>query len=139
MKTLTHACVALAALGATLGFATPASAQEPMLGEVRLFGFNYCPRGWARADGQLLPIASNSALFSLYGTFYGGDGRTTFALPDLRGRAPVHAGRPPGRPAVSLGQQNNGAGTAAGDNATTTATLGMQYCVALQGVYPSRG
>ncbi|MBE1292797.1 MAG: phage tail protein [Rhodobacteraceae bacterium] len=78
---------------------TPHSAQaqsEPFLGQVSLFGFNFCPRGWAAAEGQLLPISSNSALFSLFGTIYGGDGRTTFALPDLRGRVPLHHGAGPG-------------------------------------------
>lgn len=64
--------------------------SEPFLAEVRIVAFNFAPRGWALCDGQLLPISSNSALFSLLGTTYGGDGRTTFALPDLRGRAPMH-------------------------------------------------
>ena len=64
--------------------------SEPFLGEVRMFGFNFPPRGWALCDGQILPINQNQALFSLLGTTYGGDGRTTFALPDLRGRVPVH-------------------------------------------------
>ncbi len=66
--------------------------SEPFLGEIKMVGFNFAPRGWALADGQLLPISANSALFSLYGTTYGGDGRTTFALPDLRGRTPIHQG-----------------------------------------------
>lgn len=63
---------------------------DPFLGEVRMFGFNFAPRGWALCDGQLLPINQNQALFSILGTTYGGDGRTTFALPDLRGRTPTH-------------------------------------------------
>ena len=71
-------------------------AQDPLIGEIKMVGFNFCPRGWVEADGQLLSIAENSALFSLYGTIYGGDGRTTFALPDLRGRAPIHVGSGPG-------------------------------------------
>ena len=66
--------------------------SEPFLAEIRIFGFNFPPRGWAACDGQLLPISQNSALFSLLGTTYGGDGRTTFALPDLRSRAPMHVG-----------------------------------------------
>jgi microcystin-dependent protein len=65
---------------------------EPFLGEIRMVGFGFSPRGYAFCDGQLLSIAQNTALFSLLGTTYGGDGRTTFALPDLRGRAPLHAG-----------------------------------------------
>ena len=75
---------------------TTASAQDPMLGEVRIFAGNYAPRGWSKCEGQLLAISQNSALFAILGTTYGGDGRTTFALPDLRGRAAVSAGRHPG-------------------------------------------
>lgn len=70
--------------------------MEPTLAEIRLFGGNFAPRMWAFCDGQLLPISQNQALFSLLGTIYGGDGRTTFALPDLRGRSAVHAGHGPG-------------------------------------------
>lgn len=63
---------------------------EPFLGEIRLFGFTFAPQGWAFCDGQLLPIVQNQALFSLLGTTYGGNGSTTFALPDLRGRVAIH-------------------------------------------------
>ena len=70
-----------------------------------MFGGNFAPRGWALCDGQLLAIQSNSALFSIIGTIYGGDGRTTFALPDLRGRTPIHAGTGPGLPTYRLGQK----------------------------------
>ncbi len=66
--------------------------SEPFIGEIKMVGFNFAPRGWSLCDGQLLPISTNSALFSLLGTTYGGDGRTTFALPDLRGRVPTHQG-----------------------------------------------
>jgi microcystin-dependent protein len=77
--------------------AKPAVAQAtPWLGQLMLVGFNFCPRGWANASGQILPINQNQALFSLFGTIYGGDGRTTFALPDLRGRAPISFGQGPG-------------------------------------------
>ncbi len=72
------------------------NAQDQMLGEVRIFAGNFAPRGWAFCDGQLLPISQYSALFSLLGTMYGGDGRTTFALPDLRGRVAISAGNGPG-------------------------------------------
>ena len=65
---------------------------EPFLAEIRLISFNFPPRGWALCDGQLLPINQNQALFSLLGTTYGGDGRVNFALPDLRGRVPIHTG-----------------------------------------------
>jgi len=70
--------------------------SSPFLGEIRMFGFNFPPVGWALADGQLLPIAQNTALFSLLGVQFGGDGVTTFALPDLRGRMANHQGPGPG-------------------------------------------
>ena len=70
--------------------------SEPFVGEIRMFAGTFAPRGWAYCDGQLLSISQNDALFSLFGTIYGGDGRTTFGLPDLRGRIPVHAGQGPG-------------------------------------------
>lgn len=63
---------------------------EPYIGEIRLFGFNWAPRGWAQCNGQELPISQNQALYSVLGNVYGGDGRTSFDLPDLRGRVPVH-------------------------------------------------
>ena len=66
--------------------------SEPFLSEIRIMSFNFAPRGWAKCDGQLLPINQNQALFSLLGTTYGGDGRVNFALPDLRGRVPFHMG-----------------------------------------------
>jgi|EP00670_Eutreptiella_braarudii_P007004 microcystin-dependent protein len=88
MNALALCIVLLSALGA--------HASEPFLGEIRYVGFTFCPRGWTDANGQLLPISQNSALFSLFGTTYGGDGRTTFGLPDLRGRAPIHTGSGPG-------------------------------------------
>lgn len=72
------------------------ASSEPFIGEIMMTGANFCPRGWANTDGQLLPINQNQALFSLLGTTYGGDGRTTFGLPDLRGRIPLHPGTGPG-------------------------------------------
>lgn len=79
---------------------------EPFIGEIMLFAGNFPPRGYAFCDGQLLSIAQNTALFSLLGTNFGGDGQTTFGLPDLRGRVPVHSGgsQGPGLPFVSLGE-----------------------------------
>ncbi|MCP5417392.1 MAG: phage tail protein [Chromatiaceae bacterium] len=74
--------------------------SEPFLAEVRIFGFNFSPRGWALCDGQILPINQNQSLYSLLGNTYGGDGRTSFALPDLRGRTPLHAGD-----GITLGQR----------------------------------
>jgi len=70
--------------------------SEPFVGEIRMFAGNFAPRGWAFCDGQLLAVSQNDALFSLLGTIYGGDGRTTFGLPDMRGRIPIHAGAGPG-------------------------------------------
>lgn len=67
--------------------------SEPFLSEIRLMAFNYAPRGWAQCNGQQLPINNNQALFSLIGTTYGGNGQTTFALPDFRGRVPIHMGQ----------------------------------------------
>lgn len=78
--------------------------MEPFIAEIIMFGGNFSPRGWAFCQGQLLPISSNSALFSLLGTTYGGDGRTTFGLPDLRGRVPIQQGQGPGLPSYRLGE-----------------------------------
>lgn len=66
--------------------------SEPFLGEIRIVGFNFAPRGWAKCDGAILPINQNQSLYALLGTAYSGDGRTSFGLPDLRGRAPMHVG-----------------------------------------------
>ena len=77
--------------------------SEPFVGEIRMFAGNFAPRGWAFCDGQLLATSQNDALFSLLGTIYGGDGRTTFGLPDLRGRIPIHAGTGPGLSPRRLG------------------------------------
>lgn len=77
--------------------------SEPFVGEIRMFAGNFAPRGWAFCDGQLLAVSQNDALFSLLGTIYGGDGRTTFGLPDMRGRIPIHAGSGPGLSNRALG------------------------------------
>jgi microcystin-dependent protein len=77
---------------------------NPFIGEIRLVAFTFAPQGWASCDGQLLPIAQNTALFSLLGTTYGGNGQTTFALPDFRGRVPIHAGQGPGLAAYTQGE-----------------------------------
>ena len=169
--------------------------MEPFLGQIQAFGFGFAPRGWALCQGQLLAISQNTALFSLLGTTYGGDGRTTFALPDLRSRSIVGVGQGPGLDSVlwgdrggqtqvslnqtnlpshthsfSLGAKEEGdidvpAGAfVAGDGtnafgSTSDVTLaaqnvnptggnvpfnnrnpylGMYYCIAVQGIYPSR-
>lgn len=79
--------------------------MDPFIGEIMLFAGNYAPNGYAFCDGQLLPISTNTALFSILGTMYGGNGITTFGLPDLRGRVPIHAGAGPGLPVYSLGEK----------------------------------
>ena len=79
--------------------------MDPFIGQVIMFGGNFAPRAWAFCHGQLLAISSHSALFSILGTIYGGDGRTTFALPDLRGRTAIQHGNGPGLPSHSLGQR----------------------------------
>ena len=170
--------------------------SEPFLAEVRIFGFNFAPRGWAFCDGQILPINQNQSLYSLLGTTYGGDGRTTFALPDVRGRVPIHVGRSNGggehregqksgeethtlaanempqhthvlRASSDVGNQVNPSGHLLADSApnelyTAPASLvnfragtitnvggsqahenmqpylALNYCIALQGLFPSR-
>lgn len=195
---LTSLFAAAALAGAAImPTAKPAEASgEPLMGEIMLTGITFCPRGWADANGQLLPIAQNTALFSLFGTTYGGDGRTTFALPDLRGRVPIHLGQGPGLSnrvqgsrggsetnTLTVGQlpSHSHALNATSENGTTPDPSGnllandgndriyasgtpntqmassavgnagsgqavnnmqpfvtMRYCVALQGIYPSR-
>ena len=168
--------------------------SEPFLAEVRIVGFNFAPRGWAFCDGQILPINQNQSLYSLLGTTYGGDGRTSFALPDLRGRTPVHVDstHPQGQkggveevsltvaempnhthepratgqtPAVSTQSNNLLAPTASGRGAITPygppnnltplapgaistvggqahtnmqPSLALNFCIALQGLFPPR-
>jgi microcystin-dependent protein len=181
----------------------PASANcgdTPMLGSICIVAFNFCPRGFADASGQILSISQNTALFALLGTQYGGNGQTTFALPDLRGRVPVGVGQGPGLSPIVEGQMSGqenitltqgqmpahthgaqlrgtasngntdspagavpaklprsniyssgGAGDAMGASALTIATaggsqpvnvrnpyLGLRYCIALEGIFPSR-
>ena len=78
--------------------------MDPFVAEIRIFPFNFAPRGWAWCDGQLLPLSQNTALFSLLGTTYGGDGKSNFALPDLQGRAAMHPGQGPGLSLHDLGE-----------------------------------
>ena len=92
------------AVAAAMAAPAGANAQECFIGEMRMFAGNFAPRGWGLAQGQLLPIAQNTALFSILGTTYGGNGQTTFALPDMRGRAPVGWGQGPGLTNRSLGE-----------------------------------
>ena len=94
----------LVVLTATIA-SVPANAQEPFLGEIRYVGFNFAPQGWALCNGQILPINQYTALFSLLGTYFGGDGIQTFALPDMRGRVPVGMGQGAGLTNRNLGEQ----------------------------------
>jgi microcystin-dependent protein len=99
--------LSLTAIALLALFFVPAYVQaqsEPYIGQLMLVGFNFCPRGWASASGQLLSIAQNTALFALLGTTYGGNGQTTFALPDLRGRVPVGVGQGPGLTPINQGE-----------------------------------
>lgn len=92
--------------------------SSPILAEIRMFAGNFAPRGWAFCDGQVLSISQNTALFSILGTTYGGDGQTTFALPDMRGRSPIHPGQGPGLQSYTLGE-------ASGTEQTTLASSQM--------------
>jgi microcystin-dependent protein len=96
--------VALVLAAGTM-WTTPVKASEPFVGQLMIFAGNFAPRGWAYCDGQLMAISQNDALFSLLGTIYGGDGRTTFGLPDLRGRIPMHAGFGPGLSPRHVGEK----------------------------------
>jgi microcystin-dependent protein len=94
MRTLRKSAFYLLALTMLLGSARGAAAQsEPLLGQIMFGAFTFAPRGWAECNGQIMSISQNTALFSLLGTTYGGNGQTTFALPDMRGRMPTHAGQ----------------------------------------------
>jgi len=115
-KILAGVVATATAFSALMPNVAQAQASEPYVGQMQLFGNNFCPRSWANADGQILAIASNDALFSLLGTYYGGDGRTTFALPDLRGRYPMHVGSGPGLTPFT------GQGTKAGSERVTLTT-----------------
>ena len=92
--------------------------STPYIGEIRMFGFGRTPNGWQACDGSLLPIAQFDALFALIGTTYGGDGQTVFAVPDLRGRVPIHQGQGPGLSSYVIGQQ-------AGNETATLTTAQM--------------
>lgn len=109
-KLLSRTACAAAAACALFSLHAPASAQasDPYLGQIMCAGFTFAPRGWAELNGQILSIAQNTALFALLGTTYGGNGQTTFALPDLRGRVLMHAGQGPG---LSSRDQGEVAGT----------------------------
>ncbi|MEE2879483.1 MAG: tail fiber protein [Pseudomonadota bacterium] len=144
-----------AVIGAAMAAPSAQAGPDEYLGEIITVGFNFCPRGTMEADGRLLPIAQNTALFSLLGTLYGGDGRTTFALPDLRGRVIVGDEAGPGLTHRVIGEkggvENDSANVPvlAGDgsnNAPGSSSTGqnmqpylvMKRCVVTQGMFPSR-
>ena len=100
--------------------------SEPFIAEIKIFAGNFAPRGYAFCDGTLLPIAQNTALFSLIGTTYGGDGRTTTALPNLKGRAPMHPGRGPGLASRRLGELGGTEAVTLNENQMTPHTHSLQ-------------
>ena len=116
--------------------------MEGYIGEVRMFGGNFAPRHWALCDGQLLPINGNEALFSILGTTYGGDGRTNFGLPDLRGRTAMHPGQGSGLAENRrLGDKggNLQADDGRGKNTVRTTPFAcVNHIICLQGIFPSR-
>ena len=124
--------ILLAALFVALLSPTETQAQgngDPFLGEVIMFAGNFAPRGWAFCNGQILAISENTALYSILGTMYGGDGITTFGLPDLRGRAAIGTSKDITQGATTP-QGSSGSDTAGG--------LSVRYIIALDGVYPPR-
>ena len=146
--------ISAALITATLAAPAAHAGPDEYLGEILTVGFNFCPRGTLEADGRLLPISQNTALFSLLGTMYGGDGRTTFALPDLRGRVVVGAGQGPGLTERRQGERggvetdvaapalaDTGDGDALGDSSVGNNMqpyLTLKQCVVTQGIFPSR-
>ena len=108
IRTLSHALMNIggaALLVTSIGWHTPAVASDPFVGQIQYFPYNFAPRGWTFCNGQLLSIASNTAVFALLGTTYGGDGRTTLGIPDMRGRAPIHPGSGPGLSTYRWGEK----------------------------------
>lgn len=143
-------CVLLCS-SANLGDSALKAQSDPMLGQIIPVAFNFAPVGWAKCEGQLLPISSNTDLFSILGTTYGGDGRTTFALPDLRGRVIIGPGQAPGLSSRNLGEQGGteiggsaGTGNLLNGGMATSGVNNMQpyntvtYIISLQGIFPSR-
>jgi microcystin-dependent protein len=151
MKTAKH-LLALAGT-AMAALPQPARAQDLYLGQVILVGFDFCPQGTVEANGQILSIAEHTALFALYGTRYGGDGKATFALPHLRGRVAVNAGEGPGLRTYQQGETGDAPAlpvVGAPDAPAADRPEGRQhggpgghyltlrYCIATQGIFPSR-
>ena len=116
--------------------------MEAFLGTIMPVAFNFAPQGWALCDGQVLSISQNTSLFALLGVQYGGDGRTTFALPDLRGRVAVGQGQGPNGAAVQMGEvggSNTTGGTVAADNnGSGQQFTGVNYIICVNGIFPAR-
>ncbi len=110
IKTLIQSAGVLSVIVPLLSPVTATAQEQPYLGDVKIMGFNFCPRGWLPAEGSLVAIAQNQALFSLYGTMYGGDGRTTFGLPDFRGREVVNSGTGAGLLPINQGARRGSEG-----------------------------
>ncbi|MFK8033872.1 MAG: phage tail protein [Hyphomicrobiales bacterium] len=134
--------IMLIATTATIFVGCAGVSAEPFVGQVMITASSFCPRGWVEANGQLIAISSNEALFSLYGTTYGGDGRTSFGLPDLRGRIAIHKGEGPGLLPRELGSSagSDFVSITEGNKETYAGppSLALLYCVAYVGIYPSR-
>lgn len=112
--------------------------MEGFIGQITLFAGTFAPQNWAFCEGQVLSVAQNPALFSILGANYGGDGQTNFALPDLRGRAPLQQGQGPGLPRVRLGQAEDVAKPTDAGNPPQFGTLGLNYIICINGIFPPR-
>ena len=142
MKKLDYKKSVVAALGFTLlgglSSGVQAAGNDAFIGSISYVGFNFAPRGYARCDGQLMKVSENPALFALLGTTYGGNGRTTFALPDMRGRVAIHEGSGPGLKPYRLGERG---GMRKGDAELGKPSLDymtLTCVIAVQGIFPAR-
>ena len=112
--------------------------DDPFIGQIRLFAGQFVPKGWAQCQGQTMLISEYTGLFSILRAAYGGDGETTFALPDLRGRVPIGAGQGSGLENIELGQATGTATVQAGHEVYGPPVLGLNWCIAIFGLFPSR-
>lgn len=112
--------------------------DDEYIGQIKLFPFDYAPHGWAECAGQLMSIARNQVLFAVIGARYGGDGTTNFALPDLRGRVPVHVGKTDSLTPQEIATETSLRSAAEKGSAPAVGTLTMNYCIAVEGYFPPR-
>jgi microcystin-dependent protein len=114
--------------------------SEPFIGEISMFAGTFAPKGWSFCNGQLLPINQNAGLFSVLGMRYGGDGKSTFALPDLRSRVPVHAGTGDSLPEVQLGEMGGGVPKLdeKGSHYSAGPYTAVNFIIAQEGIFPSK-